>query len=666
MPSIPNKLSQFWQELKRRKVVRVITVYAAAAFVILELLSIIIEPLRLPDWTLQFAIVFLCIGFIVAIILSWIYDIHPEGGLVMTGPADKVEVVDIPISSQGWKIASYISFVVIVGLIVLNIIPHSGKKEILDKSIAVLPFIDDSPDKNNEHIINGIMEDLLINLQSIKELRVPGRTTTEQYRNNPKSIAEIASEMNVAYIVEGSGQRYGNKIRLRVQLVEGATDKHIWADSYDEEIKGPEDIFRIQSQIAESIAAELEAAITPKEKELIDKVPTTSLTAYGFYQKGRDEHEKYRIDNKNKGALKSAENYYHKALDHDSTFAQAYTGLAIVYWDKYYLEEFLSEIFLDSVLILADIALSFDDQLAEAYVIRGNYYWENYKKEQALKEYDKAIKFNPNESQAYYGKGYIFFRDDDLVKALDNMHKATSLHRGPLLAKYYGELSFVYHSVFIERSIYYAEEKLKLDNDSANYFERLGTIEETDGNIEKAVEFYKKSFTIDSVRQYLIFRVAVVHNFLGLNQEYLEYFKMIEKELMAPDSPDPGRVFRLGHAYWVNGFKEDAEYYFDKGLRILNEIIELDRYRYADYIAFYRLAAAYAFLGDNDKAFGNLRRMNQRPRMPKWMVKDLNNDPLFNSIRDEPEFQQIVRDVEAKYQAEQERVREWLEENEMR
>ena len=122
MPQPSNKISQFWQELKRRKVVRVITVYAAAAFVILELLSIIIEPLRLPEWTLQFAIVFLCIGFIIAVILSWIYDVHPEGGIVKTEPAHKTKAEDVPQSSNNWKIASYISFVVIVVLIVFNIV----------------------------------------------------------------------------------------------------------------------------------------------------------------------------------------------------------------------------------------------------------------------------------------------------------------------------------------------------------------------------------------------------------------------------------------------------------------------------------------------------------------------------------------------------------------
>ena len=136
-----NKLSQFWQELKRRNVVRVVSVYAAAAFVILELTDIVAPSLGLPDWTLNLIIILLCVGFIIAIILSWIYDIHPEGGIVKTEPAQTIKKEDKHPSSKGWKIASYISFVVIVALIVLNIIPRSGRsevKEILDKSIAVL------------------------------------------------------------------------------------------------------------------------------------------------------------------------------------------------------------------------------------------------------------------------------------------------------------------------------------------------------------------------------------------------------------------------------------------------------------------------------------------------------------------------------------------------
>lgn len=183
MPSNPNRLSLFWQELKRRKVTRVITVYAAAAFVILQLVEILAPSLRLPEWTMNFVLVILIVGFIVAIILSWIYDINPEGGVVKTQPATKVSKEIASTSSKGWKIASYIGLVVIVALIVLNIIPRSDRSELektLSKSIAVLPFINDSPDEENAYFINGIMEAIIDNLCKIEDLRVVGRTSVEQ------------------------------------------------------------------------------------------------------------------------------------------------------------------------------------------------------------------------------------------------------------------------------------------------------------------------------------------------------------------------------------------------------------------------------------------------------------------------------------------------------
>ena len=157
----------------------------------------------------------------------------------------------------------------------------------------------------------------------------------------------------------------------------------------------------------------------------------------------------------------------------------------------------------------------------------------------------------------------------------------------------------------------------------------------------------------------------MVHSFLGQNEEYLEYVKKYEARYKTHDETNPSWIFYIGHAYWVNGFKEEAEYYFDAGLEYYNKLLERDRHFARDIYIFKSLAAMYAFLEDKDKAYKYLRRMNQSQRFPHFEIKDLKNDPLFESIRDEPEFQQIVRDVEAKCQAEHERVRKWLVENDM-
>ncbi len=253
----------------------------------------------------------------------------------------------------------------------------------------------------------------------------------------------------------------------------------------------------MQSEIAQAIAAEIKAIITPEEKHLIKKAPTTSLTAYDSFQRVREEHWKFWSNTNNREALERAEGLYHYALENDSTFAQAYTGLAWVYWNKHYWETFFSEDFLDSDLILANIALSYDDQLAEAYTVKGYYYTQFGKRDKAIKEYDKAIKLNPNDWMAYSRKGRLYFIDD-FVKTFDNYHKAASLNHAPELPYLLRNHSRAYNSTgFMGKSKYYNQEALKLDGDSLAYYYVLTISEYYFGNYAKAVAIGKKGYAIE-------------------------------------------------------------------------------------------------------------------------------------------------------------------------
>jgi TolB-like protein len=408
------------------------------------------------------------------------YD-HPMPDVKEEGKSKELsETSGITKKSKKWFIIPLSVLVCIAGsLAVLKIIERSKQVNDvakLEKSIAVLPFINDSPNDSTTYFMNGVMDEILNNLQKISDFsKVLSRTSTEQYRGSTKtSLPNIAKELNVNYIVEGSGQKYGNKFVLRVQLIVGNNEKHLWGKSYNQEIRETSDIISIQSEIAQSIATELKAIISPKEKELIKKVPTANLTAYDFYQRGREEHTKYWINNSNRAVLQKAEDLYLKALKYDSTFAQAYSGLARVYWDKHYWEEYFSKNFMDSVLILTNIALSFDNQLSEAYILRGTYYSEIGKPEQAIEEFDKAIQLNPNDWSAYYGKGDLYSYNDDLLNWIDNSQKAASINRGPELPTLLGEIGWAYFSAgFPEKSKYYYQEELKLDGDSSIYYWNL-------------------------------------------------------------------------------------------------------------------------------------------------------------------------------------------------
>ena len=224
-----------------------------------------------------------------------------------TEPVHKVKTKDMTKSSRSWRIASYISFVVIVGLIVLNIIPRKNRsevKEILDKSIAVLPFeyMSDEPDK--QYLADGTMDAILLHLSKIEDIRVMARTSVEQYRGTTKTTTEICKELNVGFLLEGSFQKAGDQVRLIVQLIKEGTGEHIWANNYDREWK---DIFTVQSEVAQLVAKELQVVITPEEKQLIEKIPTTSLIAYDYYQRGKEEFYKYIISSDKREALERAE-----------------------------------------------------------------------------------------------------------------------------------------------------------------------------------------------------------------------------------------------------------------------------------------------------------------------------------------------------------------------
>ena len=232
----------------------------------------------------------------------------------------------------------------------------------IERSIAVLPFRNDSPDQENAQFTNGTMEAIMDNLCKIKDLRVISRTSVEQYRNTTKSIPQIGKELNVSYILEGSGQKYGDDIKLTVQLIEAANDRHIWSSPYKRKF---EDIFIIQSEIARTIAAEIKAVITPEEIQLIHKIPTSNFSAYDLYLKANEYKKKYLLTF-DPDSYQSAVNFYKASLDIDSTFARAYTGMAWVYLYRSYWKEFFQENFLDSCMILINKDLNIDYKVDEA------------------------------------------------------------------------------------------------------------------------------------------------------------------------------------------------------------------------------------------------------------------------------------------------------------
>jgi len=311
----------------------------------------------------------------------------------------------------------------------------------LEKSVAILPFKNDSPDEENTYFINGLMEEVLNNLQKIKDLRVISRTSVEQYRNQTKPIPEIAKELGVNYIVEGSGQKYGNAFRLRTQLIMAAKESHLWGESYQQKINEVEDIFSIQSQIAEAIAKELKAVITPQEKDLIEKIPTTELAAYDAYLKGQFYWRKLTPND-----LDTAMRYFEMAKEKDPKYALAYAGICDVWIGRQQMGLAAPAEAGPKGMEAVMKALELDSTIAEVHytlaLIKMAVMWDWQGSES---EFKKTIELNPNHAQAHAFYSHLLNMVGRPKEAMEQIELALNLdpYNPLLLSLYSADLMFV-------------------------------------------------------------------------------------------------------------------------------------------------------------------------------------------------------------------------------
>jgi len=418
--------------------------------------------------------------------------------------------------------------IIVAALFVFNKIGKNKQTKDLEKSIAVLPFINDSPDQENVYFINGIMEEILNNLQTIKDMRVISRSSVEQYRDsNRPTSPEIAKKLNVNYIVEGSGQKYGNTFRLRVQLIEARTDRHLWAKSYEQSIQEPSAIFNIQSNIAQSIATELKAIITPEEKQIIEEIPTENLEAYENYLLGLHYYNK-----DTEADLLQAIEYYEKALNQDPEFALAYTGVAWAYisliWDNW-----LPEDIYHKAREAAMKALEINDRLSEAHVALGSiklhYDWDL---KEAEKELNIAISLNPNNSDAYTEYSTLLEISCRFQEALEKYKQAIALNPNSEVMRFvYGYK--LYRAFEVDSAILIMEKGVENEplNAWRHYF--LGYVYLHDGNYTKSIEELERAVELEPVPQPYYFYLGVAYSKAGRPEETKKIFEklyVLEKE----------------------------------------------------------------------------------------------------------------------------------------
>lgn len=549
----------------------------------------------------------------------------------------------------------------VIGILVLSILrPFSTGDYSPEKSIAVLPFLNYSPDEEKMYFIDAIMESILDNLSKIEDLRVVSRTSVEQYRENPKPVSEISKEMNVSFILEGSGLKDGENIRLTVNLIDANRDEQIWSQDFNRKV---EEQFAMLSEIPRLVAGEINVIITPEELERIERIPTNSLKAFELYQQGTERLYDWWA-NGDVAALKEAEDLFHSVLDIDDGFAEVYARLSSVYqsnWELGALDMDREEM-LDSAISMANCALSIDDQCTEAYNEKGACLIQKGENENALDVLQKGLQYNPNYWESYFHLGEAYANLGQQDYALENYYKASMLHRGRMLPTLYENIAYFYANLgFEEQAQENFRSHLQLSGDSLSYYENMNRFSYVFHRFEEAIDYSEKGFELAPENFWFVQNLAMGNMFLGQFEESLKFFKLLE-ELMAETYFWTVHLHRLAYVYYQLGDFEKADVHFSQIIHLLSEAIE-DGEVYFD--AYYNLAGAYAFTGNRDEALEYLRiykdGLPDRPYNELfWVVRFIKIDPLFDSLRDDSDFRDIVDEVEKRYRNEQELIRNWM------
>ena len=339
------------------------------------------------------------------------------------GKAPKVVVKIKP--GRAKKLNAKILFpsVILLAMIALVyfIIPNLFKSsKTIERSIAVLPFINLSNDPEQEYFSDGMVDEILDRLFKIGDLKVISRTSSMRYKNTNLSLKEIAFELNVSAILEGSVRKIGNKVRITVQLIDARTDTHIWSEIYDKDIS---DIFLIQSEVAQTIARELKAVIKPQEKYLIEKIPTNNLEAYNYYLLGE-----YLRSQRNPESLWKAKGLFEKAIEVDPGFVRAYTHLAKVYGNLAFYANLRPKEAYPPALDLAFKALDLDSLFADAYDVVGAVdLFYNYDFINAERNYKRALELDPNNLEIYNAFSELLFFKGQFTEAIEMDHRALAV-----------------------------------------------------------------------------------------------------------------------------------------------------------------------------------------------------------------------------------------------
>ena len=391
----------FFAELKRRNVYKVAVAYAVVGWLLVQIATQVFPFLDIPNWVVRLVIVVVALGFPIALVIAWAFELTPEG-------IKRTEEVEPRAGEISPRKHTWIYVVVIgaglsiglffVGRYTAGNTPRQSEAALPQKSIAVLPFDNLSRDPDNAFFAEGVQDEILTRLAKVADLKVIARTSTQKFKSAPENLSDVAKQLGALNILEGSVQKANDQVRVNVQLINALTNTHLWAEIYDRKLT---DIFTVESDIAKTIADTLQAKLTGSEKQMMASQSTNDTTAYELYHKGRSLWEKRTGDN-----IPKAIEFYEQAITRDPNYALAYAGLANAYvLLPFYTTAARRSDSLAKTKEAALKALSLDTNLAEAHVALGKYDFFTMDLAGSRREYQRAIELKPNHATAHQWLG---------------------------------------------------------------------------------------------------------------------------------------------------------------------------------------------------------------------------------------------------------------------
>ncbi|HSU85229.1 MAG TPA: tetratricopeptide repeat protein [Chthoniobacterales bacterium] len=581
----------FFAELRRRNVYKVAVAYAVVAWLLIQAASIFLPAFDAPPWVIKVFIIVIIFGFAVALIFSWAFEITPEGIKLES----EIEPTNSIARRTGRKIVAITIALAVVaaGLFVYQLVrskPDPSRfpaKLITQKSIAVLPFDNLSRDPDNAYFAEGVQDEILTRLAKVADLKVISRTSTQHFKSSPQNLPEIAQQLGVRNILEGSVQKSNDQVRVNVQLINAMTDAHLWADTYDRKLT---DLFAVESDIAKTIADTLQAKLTGSEKTAIAARPTENPEAYELYLKGR-----FFWNKRTAADLRRSIDLFNQAIGKDPNYALAYAGLAQA-WSI--LSAYNAASPADSypqAELFSRKALAIDDTCAEALVglasFKARYHFDVAG---ALEDYERAIQLNPNDATAHH-----WFAGDCFAATGQHAHEVAEMKRA-----------------------------LELDPLSLIINSNLGVAYVRAGRLEEAVAQLRKAIELDD-------SFYPAHREYGLALELQgkipEAIAQYEKATTLSDDPIP--LGTLARIYGIAGRREEAKKIFEK-------LRQLHAQRYT---AAYALALAALGVGDKTDALHRLEEGYREHDGDSLGV--IRVDPPLTPLHGDPRFEALAEKI---------------------